>query len=68
MIGNHNMHGHGHAGTGHGSNARGIFWALLLTGGFMFAEVIGGVISGSLARKNHRGGRKGDWSFCFTNC
>ena len=49
MIGNHNMNGHGHAGTGHGSNARGIFWALLLTGGFMFAEVIGGVISGSLA-------------------
>ena len=49
MIRNHNMHGRGHVGTGHGSNARGIFWALLLTGGFMFAEVIGSVISGSLA-------------------
>ena len=49
MIGNHNMHGHGHAGIGHGSNARAIFWALLLTGSFMFVEVIGGVISGSLA-------------------
>ncbi len=49
MIGNHNMCGHGYAETGHGSNARSIFWALLLTGGFMFIEVIGGVISGSLA-------------------
>ncbi len=49
MIGNHNMRGHGYAETGHGSNARSIFWALLLTGGFMFIEVIGGVISGSLA-------------------
>ena len=41
--------GHGHAGHGHGVNARRIFWALLLTGGFMLAEVAGGVISGSLA-------------------
>ena len=39
-------HTHAH---GHGVNARRIFWALLLTGGFMLAEVAGGVISGSLA-------------------
>ena len=38
-----------HAAGDHGANARRIFWALLLTGGFMIAEVIGGVISGSLA-------------------
>ena len=49
MSGNHARHGHGHTGDRHGGNARRIFWALLLTGGFMLVEVIGGVISGSLA-------------------
>ena len=49
MIRLRDMHDHGHDGTGHGSNARRIFWALLLIGGFMIVEVIGGVISGSLA-------------------
>ena len=54
MAGTHHRHGHGHAGHGqvghvHGSNATRIFWALLLTGGFVLAEVIGGVLSGSLA-------------------
>jgi len=41
-------HGHAHA---HGANASEgkLFWALLLTGGFMFAEVAGGLIAGSLA-------------------
>ena len=33
----------------HGKNSRRIFWALLLIGGFMVVEVIGGIISGSLA-------------------
>ena len=32
-----------------GRNTRRIFWALLLIGGFMVVEVIGGIISGSLA-------------------
>ena len=41
---NHN-HGHGH-GSG---NQRAVGIAALLTGGFMIAEVAGGVISGSLA-------------------
>ena len=55
MGGAHHSHGHHHAhiggghGHGHGNNAQRIFWALLLTGGFVIAEVIGGVISGSLA-------------------
>ena len=55
MVGAHHTHGHHHAhiggghGHGHGNNAQRIFWALLLTGGFVIAEVIGGVISGSLA-------------------
>lgn len=47
-------HGHGHAGHDHvpevgRDNERRIFLAMLLTGGFMVAEVIGGLISGSLA-------------------
>ena len=45
MIGNHGSEGRG----GHADNVRRIFWALLLTGGFMFAEIVGAVISGSLA-------------------
>ena len=54
MAGTHHGHGHehgghSHAGHAHGSNETRIFWALLLTAGFMFAEVAGGVISGSLA-------------------
>lgn len=33
----------------HSGDARRIFWAFLLIGGFMLIEVVGGVISGSLA-------------------
>ena len=44
MTGNHDISSHTHGG-----NTRRIFWALLLTGGFMLVEVAGGVISGSLA-------------------
>ena len=49
MIHDRHMHGDGHSGTGQGDDARRIFWALLLVGGFMIVEVVGGVISGSLA-------------------
>ena len=38
-----------HDGNALGRNIRRIFWALLLIGGFMVVEVIGGVLSGSLA-------------------
>jgi len=31
------------------NNERRVLWAALLTGGFMFAEVIGGIVAGSLA-------------------
>lgn len=41
-------HRHGTAGT-FDNNIRRIFWALLVTGGFMVIEVIIGIISGSLA-------------------
>ena len=41
-------HGHGH-GHGHGLNRSRVFVALCLTGGFMVIEVIGGILSGSLA-------------------
>lgn len=48
------MHGHDHPGHSHApevsqDNERRIFIAMLLTGGFMVAEVIGGILSGSLA-------------------
>jgi cobalt-zinc-cadmium efflux system protein len=39
-------HGHDHATR---SNQNQVFWAMLLTGGCMVAEAIGGVIAGSLA-------------------
>jgi len=51
MAGHHHGHGHGH-GHGHAPSAdseRRVFWAFLLTAGFMGAEVVGGLISGSLA-------------------
>ncbi|MCY4426285.1 MAG: cation diffusion facilitator family transporter [Halieaceae bacterium] len=44
MSANHDISSHTQVG-----NTRRIFWALLLTGGFMLVEVAGGVISGSLA-------------------
>ena len=49
MISCRHMRDHAHADVGQGSNTRRIFWAMLLIGGFMIAEVIGGAISGSLA-------------------
>lgn len=43
-------HSHAHAGAGTtAANERRVFWALLLTGGFMVVEAAGGVLSGSLA-------------------
>ena len=47
-------HEHHTAGDGghrhrHTANERGVAIAALLTGGFMFAEIVGGVLSGSLA-------------------
>jgi len=44
----HHDHGHGHA-HGRSGNERRLFVAMLLTGGFMGAEVVGGLLSGSLA-------------------
>ncbi len=42
--------GHGHAGHDHGStDKKRVLIAALLTGGFMFAEAAGGLITGSLA-------------------
>ncbi len=49
MTADHDRHNHGQVGGGHVSNSRRIFWTLLLTGSFMLVEVVGGVISGSLA-------------------
>ena len=49
MTGSHEPHGHGSGAGRRPDNARRVFWALILTGGFMFAEIVGAVISGSLA-------------------
>ncbi len=48
MAGRHHSHDHGHTRSADGANSRYIFLAFLLTGGFMFAEIVGGIISGSL--------------------
>ena len=45
----HGQPGHSHAPTVHPDNERRIFLAMLLTGLFMFAEIVGGLLSGSLA-------------------
>jgi cobalt-zinc-cadmium efflux system protein len=44
----HGGHGHSH-GHGHAINERSVGLAALLTGGFMVAEIVGGIFSGSLA-------------------
>ena len=41
-------HDHAHHHTT-ADNQRRVFWAMLLTGGFMLAEVAGGIVAGSLA-------------------
>ena len=46
----HSHEGHDHAhGHRHAANERSVGVAALLTGGFMFAEVVGGLFAGSLA-------------------
>ncbi len=50
----HNNHDHDHSHHDHSiavnqDNKKRVLWAMFLTFGFMFAEVIGGLISGSLA-------------------
>ena len=42
-------HDHGHAHHHHGANERSVGLAAVLTGGFMFAEIVGGFLAGSLA-------------------
>lgn len=49
MPGDRDAHGSERARGGPENDARRIFWAFLLIGGFMIVEVVGGVISGSLA-------------------
>jgi cobalt-zinc-cadmium efflux system protein len=46
--GDHGHAGHVHRPTGADAEHR-ILWAMALTGGFMIAEVVGGILSGSLA-------------------
>jgi cobalt-zinc-cadmium efflux system protein len=44
----HQDHDHGHH-HGHAANERSVGLAALLTGGFMVAEIVGGILAGSLA-------------------
>jgi cobalt-zinc-cadmium efflux system protein len=44
----HQDHDHGHH-HGHATNERSVGLAALLTGGFMVAEIVGGILAGSLA-------------------
>ncbi|MGM0914990.1 MAG: cation diffusion facilitator family transporter [Pseudomonadota bacterium] len=44
----HDHSHHQHDSSSHDSQRR-LLWAILLTAGFMFAEVVGGILSGSLA-------------------
>ena len=46
--GGSDAHGHAHAHD-EGISERRLIWAMALTGGFMLAEVVGGILSGSLA-------------------
>lgn len=45
----HDHHGHSHAPTVTADSERRVRWAMVLTGGFMLVEVVGGIVSGSLA-------------------
>jgi cobalt-zinc-cadmium efflux system protein len=45
----HHHHGPGHSHAQGADNEKRVLWALVLTAGFMGAEVVGGLISGSLA-------------------
>ena len=48
--GHEHAHDHGHHGAPSGDHGqRRLFWALLATAGFMLVEVVGGLLSGSLA-------------------
>ena len=52
MLHHHDTHAHSHshgAGDDHIDNERRVCWAMVLTGGFMFVELSGGLLSGSLA-------------------
>jgi cobalt-zinc-cadmium efflux system protein len=52
MHGSHSHshgHGHTHGAAAHANNERRMGLAALITGGFMFAEVAGGIVAGSLA-------------------
>jgi hypothetical protein len=53
--------GHSHAPTVTHESERKVFWVMLLTGGFMLAEVIGGLVSGCWDRSRPSSRR---WSLC----
>ncbi len=45
----HDHHHHGHHHHHHDASERRLFWAMLIIGTFMIVELVGGLISGSLA-------------------
>ena len=48
-AGHHHGHGHSHDHGGRGANRRRLAWTLAIISGYMVAEVVGGLLSGSLA-------------------
>ena len=63
-MGNIHDHNHDHdheLGHAHGANERRVFWAMVVTGAFMVVEVVGGIISGSLALLADAGHMLGDF-------
>jgi cobalt-zinc-cadmium efflux system protein len=51
-VGHHHSHGHGHGHShshSHTSNKKALFWSFLLIATFMVVEVIGGILTNSLA-------------------
>lgn len=61
MMGHGHDHSHTHAAASDADGERRLFRALLVTGGFMAVEVIGGVLSGSLALLADAGHMFGDF-------
>jgi cobalt-zinc-cadmium efflux system protein len=61
MMGHDHDHLHAHAAANDADGERRLFRALLITGGFMAVEAIGGVLSGSLALLADAGHMFGDF-------
>jgi cobalt-zinc-cadmium efflux system protein len=60
-MGHDHDHNHAHLAANSADGERRLFWAMCLTGGFMLAELAGGLITGSLALLADAGHMLGDF-------